>query len=70
MPGSGNLKDVEPRKIGAYWGLLSSFGWRVVYQTITLDMKGQGETCGKNRIYRIMKEAGIRSQRGYRKHRG
>jgi putative transposase len=33
-------------------------------------MKDHGETCGKNRVYRIMKEAGLRSQRGYKRHRG
>ncbi len=45
-------------------------GFSYGYRTITLDMKDHGETCGKNRVYRIMKQAGLRSQRGYKRHRG
>jgi putative transposase len=30
-------------------------------------MKDHGETCGKNHVYRIMREAGIHSQRSYRR---
>ncbi|MFT5562276.1 MAG: putative transposase [Litorivivens sp.] len=33
-------------------------------------MKDHGESCGKNRVHRIMREAGICSQRGYKRHRG
>lgn len=40
------------------------------YRNITRDLKDHGETCGKNRVYRIMREAGIQSQRGYKRHRG
>lgn len=40
------------------------------YRNITKDMKEYGETCGKNRVYRIMTEANIRSQRGYKRHPG
>ncbi len=38
------------------------------FRNITRDLKDQGEHCGKNRVYRIMKEAGLDSQRGYKKH--
>lgn len=34
------------------------------YRNINRDLKSQGETCGKNRIHRIMKVFGICSQRG------
>lgn len=55
-------------------GLVKQFwiesGFSYGYRNITLDLKDHGESCGKNRIYRIMRHAGIRSQRGYRKHRG
>lgn len=44
-------------------------GFSYGYRNITLDMKDIGEKCGKNRVYRIMREAGIRSQRGYKRHR-
>ncbi len=40
------------------------------YRNITKDLKDLGEDCGKNRIHRIMREEGIRSQRGYKRHRG
>lgn len=42
------------------------YGYRNIYR----DLKDQGEFVGKNRVYRIMKEAGIRSQRGYKRHKG
>jgi putative transposase len=40
------------------------------YRNITKDLKDWGEDCGKNRIHRIMQKEGIRSQRGYKRHRG
>ncbi len=40
------------------------------YRNITKDLKDGGEQYGKNRVYRIMKAAGIRSQRGYKRHPG
>jgi len=40
------------------------------YRNITKDMKEHGEACGKNRVYRIMREAKIKSQRGYKRHPG
>ena len=45
-------------------------GFAYGYRNITQDLKDTGETCGKNRVHRIMKAAGIRSQRGYKKHPG
>ena len=45
-------------------------GFAYGYRNITKDMKDEGETCGKNRVHRIMKAAGIRSQRGYKRHPG
>ncbi len=40
------------------------------YRNISKDMKDHGESCGKNRVYRIMREENIRSQRGYKRHKG
>lgn len=40
------------------------------YRNITKDLKDWGESCGKHRVYRIMKIEGIRSQRGYKRHGG
>jgi putative transposase len=45
-------------------------GFAYGYRNITTDMKDAGETCGHNRVHRIMKAAGIRSQRGYKRHPG
>ena len=55
------------RQIKQFW---MESGFSYGYRNITLDMKDQGESCGKNRVKRIMREAGIRSQRGYKRHRG
>lgn len=42
------------------------------YRKIHSDLREHGESCGENRVYRLMKRAGIRAQVGYRKprHRG
>lgn len=40
------------------------------YRNIQRDLKDAGEMIGKNRVYRLMKQAQIRSQRGYRRHKG
>ncbi|MBL4748012.1 MAG: transposase [Magnetovibrio sp.] len=53
--------------IKQYW--LES-GCAYGYGNNTKDMKGQGESCGKNHVYRIVRTADIRSQRGYKRHRG
>ncbi len=45
-------------------------GFAYGYRNITRDMKEAGETCGHNRIHRIMNTAGIRSQRGCKSHPG
>jgi putative transposase len=45
-------------------------GFSYGYRNITLDMKDHGEACGRKRVHRIMREAGIYSQRGYKRHRG
>jgi len=39
------------------------YGYRKFYK----DLLSMGEKCGKNRAYRIMKAAGIQSQRGYKR---
>jgi len=55
-------------------GLIQKFwlesGCSYGYRNITMDMKDHGEACGKNRVYRVMSDAGIQSQRGYKRHRG
>ena len=71
------LKDPESKReiedkrllgqIKQFW-LESGFAYG--YRNITRDLKDSGESCGKNKVYRIMKAAGIRSQRGYKRHPG
>jgi len=55
------------QRIKQFW---MESGFAYGYRNITRDLKDNGEHCGKNRVYRIMKEAGIRSQRGYKRHPG
>ena len=41
------------------------------YRKIHCDLKDIGESCGINRVHRLMKANGLKSQRGYRKpHEG
>ncbi len=40
------------------------------YRKVTLDLRDLGETCGKDRVYRIMKAEGLRSQTGYKRRQG
>ena len=40
------------------------------YRKITLDLRDLGETCGKDRVYKIMKAEGLRSQTGYKRRQG
>ncbi len=37
------------------------------YRNITLDLRDDGELCGKNRVHRIMKSAKIKAIRGYKR---
>ena len=40
------------------------------YRPITCDLKELGESCGKNRVLRIMKAHQIEALRGYKRHPG
>jgi len=39
------------------------------YRRITLDIEEFGESCGLNRVLKIMKNNGIAAVRGYKKHK-
>ena len=39
------------------------YGYRKIYD----DMQSAGESCGKNRVYRLMRAEGLQSQRGYKR---
>jgi putative transposase len=40
------------------------------YRKIADDMRDIGESCGKHRVYRLMRNEGLRSQSGYRRRPG
>lgn len=40
------------------------------YRNLTIDLKSDGESCGKNRVYRLIKSANIKAVRGYKRHKG
>ena len=39
------------------------------YRRIALDLKELGESCGRNRVLKIMKSNGIAAVRGYKRHK-
>lgn len=39
------------------------YGYRKIYK----DLRAAGEQCGRNRVRRLMREAGLASQRGYKR---
>ncbi len=39
------------------------------YRKIFRDLRENGDTCGKNRVYRLMKNEGLKAQIGYKKPR-
>lgn len=55
-------------------GLIKQFwiesGFAYGYRNIHRDLRDHGERCGKHRVYRLMKLAGIRAKRGYKTHPG
>ena len=45
-------------------------GGRSGYRNIHLDLLEDGVRCGRDRVLRLMRAAGLRAQRGYRRPRG
>ena len=64
-------KQQEDRRIT---GLIKQFwlesGGVYGYRKITDDLRDLGEPCGKNRVYRLMRAEGLRSQTGYHRRPG
>ena len=54
-------------KIRQFW---MESGCNYGYRNITLDLKSDGEICGKNRVLRLMRGLNIASHRRYRRHKG
>jgi putative transposase len=38
------------------------------YRNITKDLKGEGKSCGKNRVLRVMRREGLKALIGYKRH--
>ena len=68
-PESNRAKE-DKRLLGLIKQSWIESGLAYGYRNVTMDLKDSGERCGKNRIYRIMRQEGIQSQRGYKKHAG
>ena len=68
QPKSARQKDDERLS-----GLIKQFwlesGCVYGYRKIHLDLRELGETCGPNRVGRLMKRAGLKAQVGYKKPR-
>lgn len=69
QPHSARTRE-DGRLLGVIKQCWVESGFAYGYRNITMDLKALGETCGKNRVHRIMQRAGIRSQRGYKRHPG
>lgn len=65
-----SLRQQEDERLS---GLIKQFwlesGCLYGYRKIHTDLREVGETCGRNRVARVMKLAGIKAQVGYRKPR-
>ena len=66
-----SLRQIEDERLR---GMIKQFwlesGCVYGYRNVTKDLKECGEGCGKNRVHRIMRQAGIQSNRGYKRHPG
>jgi len=69
QPLSAKAKD-DNRLLGKIKQFWLESGCTYGYRNITIDLKSDGETCGKNRVYRLMRQANIRAVRGYKRHPG
>ena len=69
QPLSAKEKD-DNRLLGKIKQFWLESGFTYGYRNITIDLKSDGETCGKNRVYRLMRQANIRAVRGYKRHPG
>ena len=69
QPDSPRAKD-DQRLLGLIKKFWLESGGVYGYRKITDDLRDEGETCGKHRVYRLMRAEGLRSQTGYRRRQG
>ncbi len=60
----------DKRLLGKVKKIWLESGCTYGYRNITIDLKSDGEVCGKNRVHRIMRSENIKAVRGYRRHPG
>jgi putative transposase len=68
-PASPRQKD-DQRLLGLIKQSWLESGSVYGYRKITHDLRDLGERCGKHRVYRLMKQEGLRAQIGYRRRAG
>ncbi len=64
LPQSARARDNQ-RLLGLIKQCWLESGTVYGYRKITHDLRDLGETCGKHRVYRLMKAEGLCAQRGY-----
>ena len=66
-----SARQIEDRRLT---GLIKQFwlesGGVYGYRKVTSDLRELGESCGKHRVYRLMRAEQLRSQAGYRRRPG
>lgn len=68
LPRSARDKD-DSRLLGLIRQCWLESGGVYGYRKIKDDLRDLGETCGKHRVYRLMRKEALRSQTGYRRRR-
>lgn len=68
QPKSNRQKEDE-RLLGLIKQFWIESGCVYGYRKVFMDLREIGEICGKNRVYRLMNQAGLQAQVGYRKPR-
>ena len=69
QPQSDKARD-DQRLLGLLKQAWLESGCVYGYRKLTLDMRDLGETCGKHRVARLLRQEGLRSQTGYRRRAG
>jgi putative transposase len=67
---SSNRQREDDRLLGLIKQFWLESGGVYGYRKVTDDLRDVGERCGKHRVYRLMKQEGLRSQTGYRRRPG
>ena len=69
QPASEKARD-DQRLLGLLKQAWLESGCVYGYRKLTSDMRDLGESCGKHRVARLLRQAGIRSQSGYSRRSG